>query len=431
VSVYERAILSNGIRVVTAPMPHAHSVTCVVMIGAGSRYETAETRGIAHFAEHMFFKGTEKRPSPREISRVIDSIGGAQNAATNKEYTLYYVRCGAEQRDVALEWLVDILRNSKFDAGDIEREKGVVVEELNMYADTPRDIIDSIYEEHLYGENPLGWEILGTEETVRSADRERFLDYLGRWYTPDRIVVGVAGDVGEGLVETLEELLGDMHGEAAGAPAPATAAPSERPRVRVQHKASEQAHLCLGVLSKPIDHPDRYTLHLLATILGGGSSSRLFTEVREERGLAYYVNAYADSYTDTGTLYAQAGVDLARVDDAVETIARELKRHRRGSRRRRRARARAQFRERPVRPADRDAAGADHVRPPARGAGGRGGRSRGAARGPRRGHRRGPSARRAGDARRAGAQPGADRPVRRSCAVRSAALLATTLPFRV
>ncbi len=325
-SVYERAILSNGIRVVTAPMPHAHSVTCVVMIGAGSRYETAETRGIAHFAEHMFFKGTEKRPSPREISRVIDSIGGAQNAATNKEYTLYYVRCGAEQRDVALEWLVDILRNSKFDAGDIEREKGVVVEELNMYADTPRDIIDSIYEEHLYGENPLGWEILGTEETVRSADRERFLDYLGRWYTPDRIVVGVAGDVGEGLVETLEELLGDMHGEAAGAPAPATAAPSERPRVRVQHKASEQAHLCLGVLSKPIDHPDRYTLHLLATILGGGSSSRLFTEVREERGLAYYVNAYADSYTDTGTLYAQAGVDLARVDDAVETIARELKR---------------------------------------------------------------------------------------------------------
>jgi predicted Zn-dependent peptidase len=326
VSVYERAILSNGIRVVTAPMPHAHSVTCVVMIGAGSRYETAETRGIAHFAEHMFFKGTEKRPSPREISRVIDSIGGAQNAATNKEYTLYYVRCGAEQRDVALEWLVDILRNSKFDAGDIEREKGVVVEELNMYADTPRDIIDSIYEEHLYGENPLGWEILGTEETVRSADRERFLDYLGRWYTPDRIVVGVAGDVGEGLVETLEELLGDMHGEAAGAPAPATAAPSERPRVRVQHKASEQAHLCLGVLSKPIDHPDRYTLHLLATILGGGSSSRLFTEVREERGLAYYVNAYADSYTDTGTLYAQAGVDLARVDDAVETIARELKR---------------------------------------------------------------------------------------------------------
>ena len=325
-SVYERAILSNGIRVVTAPMPHAHSVTCVVMIGAGSRYETAETRGIAHFAEHMFFKGTEKRPSPREISRVIDSIGGAQNAATNKEYTLYYVRCGAEQRDVALEWLVDILRNSKFDAGDIEREKGVVVEELNMYADTPRDIIDSIYEEHLYGENPLGWEILGTEETVRSADRERFLDYLGRWYTPDRIVVGVAGDVGERLVETLEELLGDMHGEAAGAPAPATAAPSKRPRVRVQHKASEQAHLCLGVLSKPIDHPDRYTLHLLATILGGGSSSRLFTEVREERGLAYYVNAYADSYTDTGTLYAQAGVDLARVDDAVETIARELKR---------------------------------------------------------------------------------------------------------
>src|SRR5436309_5019078 len=175
-SVFERRALSNGVRVLTAPMPQAQSVTCSIMLAAGSRYETRETNGIAHFAEHMFFKGTERRPTAREIAGEIDSIGGEFNAFTSKEYTGYYVKCAAEHRDVALDVLVDMLRHSKFDSEEIEREKGVIVEEMNMYYDTPRDYVDGVYDELLYDDQPLGWDIIGTKETVRAAKREPFLD---------------------------------------------------------------------------------------------------------------------------------------------------------------------------------------------------------------------------------------------------------------
>ena len=171
--VFERHSLSNGLRVLTAPMPHAQSVSCFVMLAAGSRYETAETNGIAHFAEHMFFKGTERRPTARDIAGEIDAIGGEFNAFTGKEYTGYYVRCAAETRDTALDVLVDMLRNSRFDAEEIEREKGVIIEEMNMYFDTPRDFIGGVYETLLYGDQPLGWDIIGRKETVRGATRRR------------------------------------------------------------------------------------------------------------------------------------------------------------------------------------------------------------------------------------------------------------------
>src|SRR3954467_4489460 len=174
-------------------MESAQSVTCAIMLAAGSRYETKDTNGIAHFSEHMFFKGTERRPTARDISKEIDAIGGEFNAFTGKEYTGYYVRCAAESRDVALDVLVDMLRNSKFDSEEIDREKGVIIEEMNMYYDTPRDFISGVYEELLYGDQPLGGGISGRKETVRGASRDTFLDYIGRWYKPERMVVGVAG----------------------------------------------------------------------------------------------------------------------------------------------------------------------------------------------------------------------------------------------
>ena len=322
-SVFERTTLDNGLRVLTADLPHAQSVSVLITLAAGSRYETAETSGIAHFSEHMFFKGTERRPSARDIAGEIDTIGGEFNAFTGKESTTYYVKCAAESRDVALDVLVDMLRNSRFDSEEIEREKGVIVEEMNMYFDTPRDLIGGVYEELLYGDQPLGRDIIGTKETVRGATRETFLDYLGRWYKPSRMVLGVAGRIGDGLLEKVQELLGDLADEATGEPDPV--APYANGRVRVFEKASDQAHVCLGVHSLPLAHPDRYALSLLATALGGGMSSRLFTEVRERRGLAYYVHGVNHSYTDAGTLYAQAGVDIARIDDAVGTIAAELR----------------------------------------------------------------------------------------------------------
>jgi predicted Zn-dependent peptidase len=325
-SVFERNTLDSGLRILTAPMPHAQSVAVFIMLAAGSRYEHASNRGIAHFAEHMFFKGTESRPTSRDITSLIDSIGGEFNAFTSKEYTGYYVKCAADQIDVALDVLVDMIRRSKFEPEEIDREKGVILEEINMYNDTPRDMVGTIYEELLFGDNPLGWETLGTRETVKAATRDTFLDYIDAWYKPDRMVVGAGGKVtSEELIPKVEAMLGDLIGDAPSGPDSVQPANGDNPRVRIHHKASDQAHLVLGVPSLPIAHPDRYALQLLQTVLGTGMSSRLFTEVRERRGLAYYVYAANQGYTDTGTLYTQAGVDLNRIDDAVSTIVHELR----------------------------------------------------------------------------------------------------------
>jgi predicted Zn-dependent peptidase len=321
--MFQRDVLDNGLRVLTADLPHAQSVAVLIMLAAGSRYESAESSGIAHFSEHMFFKGTERRPTAREIAGAIDSIGGEFNAFTSKETTAYYVKCAAEHRDVALDVLVDMIRNSRFAEEEIQREKGVIVEEMNMYYDTPRDYIGGVYEQLLWGDHPLGRDIIGNKDTIRDATRETFMGYLGRWYKPSRMVLGVAGQIGDGLLERAQELLGDLEDAETGEPEPAAAYANGR--VVVSTKQSEQAHVVLGVRSLPLDHPDRYAIQLLATALGGGMSSRLFSEVRERRGLAYYVHGLNHSYTDAGTLYTQAGVDIARIYDAVATIAGELR----------------------------------------------------------------------------------------------------------
>src|ERR671931_728648 len=224
-AAFERQTLPNGLRLLIAPMPQAQSVSCFVMLAAGSRYETRETNGIAHFAEHMFFKGTDRRPTARDLAGEVDAIGGEFNAFTSKEYTGYYVKCAAEHRDVALDVIVDMIRHSKFEPGEIDREKGVIIEEMNMYFDTPRDFIDGVYEELVYGDHPLGWDVIGRKETVRAATRETFLDYLGQWYKPSRTVVGVGGRIGDGLADRVEELLGDLEDAPTGAPLAALSSP--------------------------------------------------------------------------------------------------------------------------------------------------------------------------------------------------------------
>ena len=245
------------------------------------------------------------------------------NAFTGKEYTAYYVRCAAESRDVALDVIADMLRNSKFDPEEIDREKGVILEEMNMYSDTPRDYIGHVYEQLLYGDQPLGWDILGKKDTVSGATRETFTSYLDTWYHPGRMVLGLGGRVGDDVLERANELFGDL--AAVDTPTVSPLQQHANGRVKVFTKQSEQAHVVLGVPSYPLEHPDRYALMMVASILGGGMSSRLFTEVRERRGLAYYVYGLNHSYTDAGSLYSQAGVDIKRIDDAVSTIAGELK----------------------------------------------------------------------------------------------------------
>ena len=325
--VFERTTLDNGLRLLTASMPQVASTTVFIFFAAGSRYETAETNGIAHFAEHMFFKGTERRPTARDIGVEIDGIGGEFNAFTGKEYTGYYVKCASQHQGIALDVLTDMLRHSKFEEEEIEREKGVIIEEMNMYFDTPRDFIGGVYDNLLYGDQPLGWDIIGRKETVRAAKRETFFDYTDHWYKPSRMVVGIAGRLEDDVRASVERLFGDLEPGETGPRPPLEPLPNGGgPHINVHTKQSDQAHLVLGVPSRPLDHPDRYILQVLATVLGGGMSSRLFTEVRERRGLAYYVYSVNQSYTDAGSLHAQAGVDINRIDDAVTTIGRELKR---------------------------------------------------------------------------------------------------------
>ncbi len=322
--MYEKTTLPNGLRVLTAPMPSAKSVAVMVMVAAGSRYETKPTNGIAHFTEHMFFKGTEKRPTAKDISSEVDGIGGEFNAFTGKEYTGYYIKCAAEHRALALDVLADQLRASRFDPDEVEREKGVIVEELNMYVDTPRDHVESVYDNLLFGDQPLGWDILGTKDTIRAAGRQTFLDYLDAWYTPDRLVVGAAGAIDPTFTAEVERQFGDMPGKPSGAPQPVHVSQGAA-AVQLDTRDSDQAHIRLGVRGIPTDHPDRYPMQVLTAILGGGMSSRLFIEVRERHGLAYYVFCQHQAYNDTGTLVSQAGVDTTRIDLAISTILREFR----------------------------------------------------------------------------------------------------------
>ena len=228
--MFQKTTLPNGLRVITSPMPAAKSVAVMVMVAAGSRYETKPTSGIAHFAEHMFFKGTEKRPTAKDISAEVDGIGGEFNAFTGKEYTGYYIKCAAEHRELALDVLADQLLSSRFDPEEIEREKGVIIEELNMYVDTPRDHVDSVYDQLLFGDQPLGWDIIGTKDTIRAAERDTFLSYLDSWYAPRRLVVGAGGAVDDGFVAEVERHFGHLADRSTGDALPVEVRPDRGSR---------------------------------------------------------------------------------------------------------------------------------------------------------------------------------------------------------
>ena len=324
--MFELRTLDNGVRVLAAPMRDAPSVAVVIGVAAGSRFERPEAAGIAHFAEHMFFKGTERRPTARDIAGEIDGIGGEFNAFTGKELTAYYVKCAAGSAAVAVDVLADMLLHSRFDEEELEREKGVIVEEINMYLDTPRDHIAQVWDEVRWGDSPLGRPIIGSKETVRAATRDTFLQYLGEWYRPERLVIGLGGAVDDALLDDVATRFGGLE-NVATPPRPATVLPPDAgPVVRVERRESDQAHIVLGAGGLPLEHPDRYVASILQTVLGGGMSSRLFTEVRERRGWPTTCSRATPGYTDAGSLVVRAGVDTARVGLAVETIATELRR---------------------------------------------------------------------------------------------------------
>lgn len=305
------------------PMESVKSVTALVLVGVGSRYETRPTNGISHFLEHMAFKGTQKRPTPLAISSLIDGIGGEFNAFTSKEITGFFIKAAAHHSPLAFDVLSDILLHSKFEEKEVEKERGVILEEINLFEDTPVRKIGDVYETLLYGDAPLGWETVGRKEAIKKIQREDFLDYLRAFYSPSNIVVVVAGSFKSSAVLALaEKHFGEMQPFRVSN-YKKVVEKQTKPKSLLKFKKTEQAQLCLGVRTFAYSHPDRYALAVLAATLGGGMSSRLFSEVREKRGLAYYVRTSSDHFLDTGTLVTQAGVDLKRIEEAIKVILAE------------------------------------------------------------------------------------------------------------
>ena len=322
-TVFERTTLPNGVRVIAAPMDSVQSTSCYLMFEAGSRYEREEDQGLAHFVEHMVFCGTARRPSSKALAGEVDAIGGLFNASTGKEGTYYYVKCASEYAPQALDVLTDMIRNSVFNPEDMKREKSVIIEEMRSKFNNPKDYVDENFELLVYGDTPLGRIRIGTEETVGGMTRDRIVDFAGRMYEPSRLVIGLAGQVDESLLSRLEELIGDLEGARAPGFAPAAGGDS---RVLLESKPIDQAHLCLGVRGYAESHPDRSAVQLLGTVLGGGMSSRLYEELTIRRGLAYSIYMVMFNHSDAGALWAEGGVNVDKVDEAIAVIAGELRR---------------------------------------------------------------------------------------------------------
>lgn len=317
---YTRTVLDNGLRVITIPMPSFESATVLVLAGAGSRYETKENSGISHFLEHMAFKGTTKRPSAMAISTLIDGIGGECNAFTGKEATGYYIKSASTHIDLSLDVLSDMLQNSLFDEKEIDKERGVILEEINLYEDTPARKIGDVFERLLYGNTPMGWDISGDKSVIKTTKRAGFMQYMDSLYSADNITVVVAGGIDANkTLELVKKYFGHMK-KFKTKSHEAVIEAQNKPQVLIRHKKTEQVHIALGVRTVPLHHKDRYALSVLSAILGGGMSSRLFHEVREKRGLGYYVRTSADEYQDCGYLVTTAGVDPKRIEEAITVI---------------------------------------------------------------------------------------------------------------
>ncbi|MBI2577680.1 MAG: insulinase family protein [Candidatus Wildermuthbacteria bacterium] len=327
--MFKKTVLPNGLRIVTAPQSSTRAATVFVLVGTGSKYETKEINGISHFLEHMFFKGTKKRPSPMEVTEVLDTVGGMSNAFTSDEWTGYYAKVDAGHLDLALELISDIFLNSLLPAKEVQKEKGVIVEEINLYRDNPSMHIDDLWKELLYGDQPAGWNIVGTKESVASIMRADLLTYMKNQYVASNTVVCVAGNIDpEKTLKKIKDLFKSIP-EADFKQKPKIAEIQQSPQVLLEHRPVDQTQIALGVRAFNLSDERRYAQDLLATSLGGMMSSRLFNEVREKLGLAYSIYSDSETNTDTGWLVSVAGVRNDRVEKAITTILKEYEKMKR------------------------------------------------------------------------------------------------------
>ena len=324
--IYHRATLPNGIRVITSHMSHVRSVSIAFFFGVGSRYESAEQSGISHFIEHMLFKGSEQYPTAQLISEAVEGVGGILDAETGKEMTVYSAKIASNHFDLAMNLLADMALRPRMDPAEIEKERRVIIEELNMYRDSPQDWVSVIAEEAFWPNLPLGREVAGTRETVEAISGDAMREYLSTHYVPSNLVVAVVGDARhEQVVESVTRLLGGWSAGVAPLWEPCEP-PLDAPRVRLETRRTEQTNLCLYTLGLSRKDPDYYALALLNAILGDGMSSRLFLNVREQQGLAYDVSSGPSHYHDTGAFVIYAGVEPGRAVAALRAILKELRR---------------------------------------------------------------------------------------------------------
>ncbi|OGI29272.1 MAG: hypothetical protein A2288_00635 [Candidatus Moranbacteria bacterium RIFOXYA12_FULL_44_15] len=322
---HKKTTLKNGLRIIIVPMKETQTATVMVMVGVGSRYETDKEAGLSHFIEHMFFKGTEKRPDTLTISEELDAIGGEFNAFTSKDNTGYYAKTDSKHIGTALDVVTDMYLNSKLEEEEIKKEKGTIIQELNMYEDMPMRSVGDVFESLLYRGTELGREIIGTKRTVNSFKREDFVNYMKRFYTANDTVVCVAGKFDEArIIKEIGKIFGKM---APGKKAKISKVKEvqKNPELKIKFKKTDQTHFVLGTRAYDWNHKDRYALALLSVILGGNMSSRLFIEVREKRGLAYYVRSAVESFEDVGYFATQAGVEHKNLELAIATILTEYK----------------------------------------------------------------------------------------------------------
>lgn len=321
---FQKTTLKNGLRILAAPLHETKAMTLQFLVGTGSRFERDDEGGISHFLEHILFKGTEKYPSPILLAEMLDGIGAEFNAFTSEEYTGFYVTAEAKQFPLALDILSQMFYHPVFKHDDVEREKGVILEERNMYRDAPQRHVWDVSKGLLYGDTPLGRNIVGSVDTVQSFSKQTFVDYQRDCYTPDNLIVTVAGNPNDH--DWLGELTAVFEPKSGTKARTLLAAQDEqsKPAVAVEHRKTDQTHLVLSLRTFPQIDDRRFILGVLSTILGGTMSSRLFNEIREKRGLAYYVRSGADGFHDAGSFSVSAGANNANAKEAVTVILSEL-----------------------------------------------------------------------------------------------------------
>jgi len=316
-----KTTLPNGIRVLSESVPYVDSVSVGVWVDVGSRDESGRTRGVSHFIEHMLFKGTERRTA-RQIADEMDSIGGHLNAFTDKETTWYYAKVLAEHLPTAVDILADMLLHSKLDREELEREKNVVLEEIKRHEDTPDDLVHDVFAQTLWQGHPLGNSVIGTEDAVKAFTQQSVREHLRGFYTPDNMAVSAAGNLDHGsLVDLVEQRFGELSGShVPDDPTPVTSTGDSR----LTTKPIEQVHFCIGTRGFSQYDSDKYVLAVLDAMLGGGMSSRLFQEIRENRGLAYAIGSYSASYREGGMFTVYAGTSMDNMDTTVALIRQEF-----------------------------------------------------------------------------------------------------------